>query len=141
MANKAQQNDSSSDMGKMVAAGAGFAALAAGAYFFFGPEGKKHQKKMKGWMVRMKGEVLERMEEAQEFSQPIYNEIVDAVAKTQAVAGKVPKAEILALAEDLKRQWRTISRAAAPKAKIASPARKASSKPQAKKSVKKAAKK
>ncbi|MDB5254049.1 MAG: Transrane(S)protein [Parcubacteria group bacterium] len=105
-------------MGSMVAMGAGLAALAAGAYFFFGPDGKKHQKKMKGWMVRMKGEILEKLEDAQEVTQPIYNDIVDTVAKAQAVAGNIPKAEVLALAEDLKRQWKVITRSSAPKKSV-----------------------
>ncbi len=90
--------------------GAGLAALAAGAYFFLGPQGKKHQKNMKGWMVRMKGEVLEKIEDAKEITEPMYNEIVDTVAKANQVAGKIPQAEIAALAMDLKRQWRTLNR-------------------------------
>ena len=126
------------DNKEMVAAGAGVAALAAGIYFFFGPDGKKHQKKMKGWMVRMKGEVLEKLEDAKEISEPVYNEIVDTVAKTYSVAGKVPREEIMALAQDLKRQWRTISRAqkaSAPKRKPA--AKKAAPKKRAAKKTKK----
>lgn len=105
-------------MGSMVAIGAGLAAIAASAYFFLGPDGKKHQKKMKGWMVRMKGEVLEKLEDAQGVTQPIYNDIVDTVAKAQAVAGNIPKAEVLALAKDLKRQWRNITRSTASKKSV-----------------------
>lgn len=116
------------DMKEVAAVGAGIAAIAAGAYFFFGPDGKRHQKKMRGWMVRMKGEVLERLEEARDVSEPVYNDIVDTVAKANAVAGKIPKAEILALAADLKRQWRTISKSSrGPSAKKASPRGKTSS--------------
>jgi hypothetical protein len=115
MANKSNQNEKMNS-GEMALVGAGIAAVAAGAYFFFGPDGKKHQKKMRGWMVRMKGDVLERLEEAQEVSEPIYHEIVDTVAKTYEVAGKIPHEEILGLASDLKKQWRTIKRTAfAPK--------------------------
>lgn len=103
--------------------GAGLATLAAGIYFFLGPDGKKHQKKMKGWMVRMKGEVLEKMEDAREMSEPVYNDIVDTVARANAVAGKIPKEEILALATDLKRQWRSISRGSLPKKAVRKPVR------------------
>ncbi|MBX4189382.1 hypothetical protein KW785_02185 [Candidatus Parcubacteria bacterium] len=91
-----------------VLVGAGLAAVAAGAYFFLGPNGKKHQKKMKGWMVKMKGEVLERLEDAREMTEPVYNEIIDGVAQTYSVANKVPKSEIVALATDLKRHWKNI---------------------------------
>jgi hypothetical protein len=115
MAHTSKQNDGMNKK-EMAAVGAGIAAVAAGAYFFFGPDGKKHQKKMRGWMVRMKGEVLERLEEAQEITEPMYHEIVDTVAKTYEVAGKIPREEIVGLAGDLKRQWRTIKRTAfAPK--------------------------
>ncbi|MES2214142.1 MAG: hypothetical protein V4465_02000 [Patescibacteria group bacterium] len=112
--------------------GAGLAVLAAGAYFFLGPDGKKHQKKMKGWMVKMKGEVLERLEEAKDVSQPVYDDIVDTVAKANAVAGKIPKSEILALASDLKRQWRSISRGSLPKKAAKRPARSTTQKPKTK---------
>ncbi len=97
-------------MKEMALVGAGIAAIAAGAYFFFGPDGKKHQKKMKGWMVRMKGEVLEKIEGAQSMSEEAYNEIVNTVAKAQELTGKIPKEEILALATDLKRQWKSIKK-------------------------------
>lgn len=96
----------------MALVGAGIAAIAAGVYFFFGPDGKKHQKKMRGWMVRMKGEVLEKIEGAQDMSESAYNEIVNTVAKAQELTGKIPKEEIAALATDLKRQWRSIKKGA-----------------------------
>ena len=112
--------------------GAGLAALAAGAYFFLGPKGKKHQKQMKGWMVKMKGEVLEKLEEAKEVTEPIYNDIVDTVAKTNEVAGKIPQAEIKALAADLKKQWRSLNRSLKGQRKSSTPKR-SSSRPTAKK--------
>jgi hypothetical protein len=87
--------------------GAGIAALAA-AYFFLGPDSKKHQKKFKGWMVRMKGEVLEKLEDVQELTQPIYTEIVDTIAKAEEIKGKIPQQEIESFASDLKRQWKVI---------------------------------
>jgi hypothetical protein len=46
-----------STLGKAVAVGAGVAALAAAGYFFFGPAGEKNRKKMKGWVIKMKGEI------------------------------------------------------------------------------------
>ncbi|MDB5194027.1 MAG: hypothetical protein JWN50_41 [Parcubacteria group bacterium] len=90
--------------------GAAVAALAAGAYFFNTTEGKKHAKKMKGWMVKMKGEVLEKIEDVEEVTEPVYREIVDTVANAQILASKIPRSEILALATDLKRQWNSIKK-------------------------------
>jgi aminoglycoside phosphotransferase family enzyme len=103
---------------EMAMVGAGIAAIAAGAYFFFGPQGKKHQKQMKGWMVRMKGEVLEKIEGAKEMSEEAYNEIVNTVARTHELAGKIPKEEIMALATDLKKQWRSIKKNASGTKKV-----------------------
>lgn len=104
------KNRKNNDTKEAAMVGAGLAALAAGAYFFLGPKGKKHQKQMKGWMVKMKGEVLEKLEDAKDVTEPLYNEIVDTVARTNAVAGKIPKSEIAALANDLKKQWRSLNR-------------------------------
>lgn len=110
------KNEQSSGAGKKLLLGAGAIALAAGAYYFFGPEGKKHQKKMKSWMIKMKGDVVEKLEAAQEVTQPIYNSIVDSVASTYS-AGVAGKEEVVALAKKLKKDWRGISKSFAPKIK------------------------
>lgn len=92
--------------------GAAVAAFAAGAYFFNTAEGKRHAKKMKGWMVKMKGEVLEKIEGLEEVTEPVYRDIVDTVANAQIVASKIPRSEILTLATDLKKQWKSIRKLA-----------------------------
>lgn len=95
---------------KAVVIGAGVAGLAAGAYFFFGPKGKMHQKHAKAWAIKMKAEVIEKLESAREMSQPVYNNIIDTVAKQYAKGAKVGKAEIMDLATDLKKHWKAVSR-------------------------------
>ena len=57
-------------MGKKTKLGAGLiAAAAAGAYFLLGTkEGQKKQKQIKGWMVKAKGEVMDKMEDMKEVS-------------------------------------------------------------------------
>lgn len=96
--------------GKVIAIGAGVAAAAALSYYFFGPEGKKNQKKLKGWMVKMKGEVLEKIENAQDMTENAYHTIVDSVASQYAKSDSV--AEIKAFAENLKKQWKGIAKTA-----------------------------
>lgn len=98
----------SSGVGKALAITAAAAAVAAGAYYFFGPNAKKHQKKMKGWMLKMKSEVVEKLEEAKEVSEPVYDAIVDKVAASYAQAGKA-KDEVTELAKMLKKDWKGIS--------------------------------
>ncbi len=110
MAKKTKKNEGSST-GTVVAVGAGMVALAAASYFFFGPEGKKNRNSLKGWMVKMKGEIIEKMEGAEEMSEAAYEKIVDAVAAKYAKAGKVSEAEIRLFADVLKQQWKGIVKA------------------------------
>jgi len=104
MAKQTKKNEGSST-GTAVAVGAGVIALAAASYFFFGPEGKKNRDNLKGWMVKMKGEVIEKMEDAKDMTEAAYEKIVDSVAAKYAKAGKVSEAEIRMFAALLKQQW------------------------------------
>ncbi|HCU70579.1 MAG TPA: hypothetical protein DIC35_02350 [Candidatus Moranbacteria bacterium] len=99
----------------IAALGATLAGLAAGAYFFFGPNGKKNQKNAKAWAIKMKGDVVEKLEAAKEVTEPIYHNIIDTVAKKYAKGTKATQAEIDELAKDLKKHWKTISAAVAEK--------------------------
>lgn len=98
-----------SSAAKVAAIGVGVAGLAATAYFFLGPQGKKHQKNAKAWAIKMKAEVIEKMEMAHDITEPIYHGIIDSVAKEYATTNKASRAEIKALAQDLKKHWNTIS--------------------------------
>ncbi len=104
MAKQTKKHEGSST-GTVVAVGAGVIALAAASYFFFGPEGKKNRNSLKGWMVKMKGEVIEKMEDAKDMTEAAYEKIVDSVAAKYAKAGKVSEAEIRMFAALLKQQW------------------------------------
>lgn len=94
---------------KLAVLGASLAGLAASAYFFFGPNGKKNQKHAKSWAIKMKGEVVEKLEKAKEVSEPMYHQIIDTVAKKYAKGAKIGQAEIDELAKDLKKHWKTMS--------------------------------
>jgi hypothetical protein len=96
---------------KIITITAGAAALAATSYYFFGPMGKVHRKKALGWMIKMKGEVIEKLEEAGEMSEEVYHKIIDSVLASNIVAGKVSKPELEAFAKTLKSQWKHISKA------------------------------
>lgn len=114
-----KMDNKSSKAVKVAVIGAGLAAVAAGAYFFFGPKGKKHQKNVKAWAIKMKGDVVEKLEKAREISEPVYHNIIDTVASQYAKKMKVGRAEVNELAADLKKHWKTISKAVhAPKKKV-----------------------
>ena len=94
---------------KLAVIGASLAGLAAGAYFFLGPKGKKHQKQAKAWAIKMKGDVVEKLEAARNVSESAYHGIIDSVASKYEKSRKASRGEIQALARDLKKHWRTIS--------------------------------
>jgi hypothetical protein len=97
---------------KLAVIGASLAGLAATAYFFFGPKGKKNRQHVKAWAIKMKGDVVEKLEAAREITEPIYREIIDTVAKDYKKGKKASQPEIEALAQDLKKHWRAMSRLA-----------------------------
>ena len=95
--------------GKVMAIGASVAALAAASYYFFGPEGKKNQKKMKGWMIKMKGEIVDKMENAKEMSEMAYHKIVDTAATAFSKHTSASAEDVAAYATLLKKQWKGIT--------------------------------
>ncbi len=109
---KKKKTVSSSDTVKLTAIGVGLAGLAATAYFFLGPKGKKHQKHIKAWAIKMKGDVVEKLEKAREISEPTYHKIIDSVAVEYEKGKKANQEEIKELAQDLKKHWNTISKSA-----------------------------
>ncbi|MDP2951062.1 MAG: hypothetical protein Q8N55_01630, partial [bacterium] len=89
--------------------GAGLAGLAATAYFFFGPKGKANQKHAKAWAIKMKGDVIEKLEAANEITEPIYHGIIDSVANQYEKGMRASHEEISELAQDLKKHWKTFT--------------------------------
>lgn len=92
--------------------GASIAGIAATSYFFFGPKGKTHQRHAKAWAIKMKADVIEKLENARKISQPVYHEIIDSVATEYTKGKKASQEEVNALAKDLKKHWKTISSSA-----------------------------
>lgn len=95
---------------KSVVWGAGLAGLAATAYFFLGADGKKNQKHAKAWAIKMKGDVVEKLESAREVSEGVYQEIIDSVANEHKKGKKAGHEEISSLAQDLKKHWKVLSK-------------------------------
>ncbi len=96
-------------------AGAGILALAAASYYLFGPEAKKHQKKVKGWMIKAKGEIVEKLEDAKDMTEPAYHALVDSVTTAYLNNGKIAREDIVAFTKNLKGQWKSIVKSAVPK--------------------------
>jgi hypothetical protein len=115
-----------------VGLGIGLAAAAiAGAYYLYGSkEGAKRRAKIRGWSLRVKGEVLEKLENMKEVDEEAYNKVVDTVTDKYKKVKGVDISEISLLAQDLKKHWGNIKRQLQAGSK---PAKKSSSKKPARK--------
>ena len=97
--------------------GVSLASLAATAYFFFGPKGKKHQKHAKAWVIKMKGDIIEKLESAKEVTEPVYHAIIDTVALNYKKKIKNGKEDINEIVDDLKKQWKNLAKTVKSKTK------------------------
>jgi hypothetical protein len=89
---------------------AAIAALAAGGYFLYGKDGAKNRKKIRSWMLKAKGEVLEGVEKMKNVSEAEYNMVVDKVAsKYQAFKNVDPK-EFADMVRELRGHWKNIKK-------------------------------
>lgn len=107
MKNNATSNASTA--AKFIFLGATLASIAATAYFFLGSDGKKNQKNAKAWAIKMKGDIIEKLEKAGEISEIVYSEIIDSVAVEYEKEKKAGHEEIVELAEDLKKHWKALT--------------------------------
>jgi len=96
--------------GKMVtemAVGAGIIAAMAGAYFLYGgKDAAKNRKKVKGWVLKAKGEVLEKLEKVQHATQDQYETTVDTVLNKYQAVKSIDTTEVDSLRKDLKKHWK-----------------------------------
>lgn len=104
------KKNESNNIVKYAAVGTALATLAASAYFFLGPKGKKNQKAAKAWALKMKAEIVEKLETAKDVSEPVYHQIIDAVAAKYKKGVKIGHAEVDELASELKKHWKTFSK-------------------------------
>jgi gas vesicle protein len=105
--------------GTMVGIGASVAAAVAAGYLLFGPDGKKNRKTVRGWAVKMKGEIIEKLEQAKEVTEPVYHKIVDEVAAKYAAVKGIDKEELEKFVAETRKHWKAMSghKNAKPKAK------------------------
>ncbi len=95
---------------KTVGVGVGIAALAAAATYFLGEDGEANREKVRGWALKFKGEVLEKMEGLKDINKDSYHKVVDNVAKRYKKVKKASQPEIKKLQKDLKGAWKSIAK-------------------------------
>lgn len=96
----------------VIGVGVGVAALSAAAYVLFGPDGKKNRKAIRSWSVKMKGEIIEKFENAKELTEPVYHKIIDEAKAKYAKLKNVDPAELEATVSEIKRHWKAIKKEA-----------------------------
>jgi hypothetical protein len=101
-------NNKGVSKGKVVAVGATVAAVAGAAYYFFGPDGKKHQKAAKDWTRSAKDKIVKEIKRAKVISESVYGDIVDDVVAPYLSKGLAAKDEVQAFAAALKKDWNNI---------------------------------
>jgi len=98
--------------GNKVAIGAGLAALAAaaaGTYFLYGTKkGAKARKQIKGWSLKAKGEILEKMEKLGEINEKVYNQVVDEVKAGYKKVKSIDAKDVEAFGKEMKAHWKGI---------------------------------
>lgn len=99
----------------VIGIGAGVAALSAAAYVLFGPNGKKNQKAIRGWSVKMKGEIIEEFEKAKELTESVYYDIVDKAEARYAKFKNVDQVELKSIISEIKRHWNALKKEVASK--------------------------
>ncbi len=91
--------------------GAVLAALAGGtaAYLLYNNRGAKNRKRMKGWVLKMKDEVLDQIDDFKEIGQDAYEQIVESVAKRYEGMKNISRQELSSVVDDLKKQWNRVT--------------------------------
>jgi gas vesicle protein len=103
----------SNTLGTLGAFIAGAAAAAvAGGYFLYGPDGKENRKKVEGWALKMKGEVLEKIEKTKDLTEQKYHIIVDAAVAKYGKTKEVSETKVKQLGKELKKHWAEIEKEA-----------------------------
>ncbi|MBU2573504.1 MAG: hypothetical protein KKH28_05450 [Elusimicrobia bacterium] len=91
--------------------GLGVAALAAvAAYFLTGRQGVKNRERVKGWMLKLKGEVLDKLEDMKHVNEETYCKLVDGITGRYQRIKKVSRPELKKINTDLKKAWGNISK-------------------------------
>ncbi len=91
----------------LVIGGLAAAAAVGGYYLYHSKDAQKKLKNIKGWMIKAKGEVLERIEKLKDVNEEAYHKVIDAVMARYKKA-HISAAELSQVTKELKSHWKTI---------------------------------
>lgn len=110
--------------GAIVTAIAGLTAAAIGAYYLYGhKDADKNRAKVKGWMLKAKGEVLEELEKVQDVTETAYMGAVDTVAKKYNELKNIDADELNTFIGEMKDHWSGIKKTMQSRGKTAATAK------------------
>ncbi len=82
------------------------AVTAAGAYFLYGSkQASQNRKKVKGWMLKAKGEVLEALEKAEQITEEEYKQLVEAASGAYGTVKNATSGEVKDFKKEMQEHW------------------------------------
>lgn len=85
------------------------AAAAIGGYFLYqNKDAQKKIKSIKGWVLKAKGEVLEKIENLKEVNQEAYQKAVDMVLVKYEKLSHIDSGDVAKVSKELKSHWKAI---------------------------------
>lgn len=82
------------------------AVAAAGAYFLYGSkQSTQNRKKVKGWMLKAKGEVLEALEKAETITEGEYKALVDTASGVYSTMKHATAGEVKDFKKEMNEHW------------------------------------
>ncbi len=90
--------------------GVATAAAAFAGYYLFGPKGKENRKVVRGWTLKAKGEILEKIEKLEDISEDTYHNIVDKVMAKYEKLKTTTDEETERLKKELKGRFAHVTR-------------------------------
>ncbi len=95
---------------KLAFLGALVAAAAGSYYVYHNKDAKKQIRKFKGWALKAKGEVLEKLEKFKEVDEDMYQNVVDTVMKKYKSIKSIKTDELADVSKELKSHWNNIKK-------------------------------
>lgn len=87
------------------------AVTAAGAYFLYGSkQSTQNRKKVKGWVLKAKGEVLEALEKAETITEDEYRALVETACGAYGTVKSATAGEVKDFKKEMGDHWATLQK-------------------------------
>lgn len=106
MSNNTQQSENERKSNLPLAGLLGAAAV--GAVYLYGKNKQRVQQRLRGWVLKIKGEVMERVAESESLTREEYEDIVDSAVDKYKQKKQQASERFEQIRHDLKSQWEEI---------------------------------